>query len=108
MFSSKFSIFPLACCVGIPLLADVIPLTISQQVSVSGSASVCVTGCLDILSQSFGPTGQTNTFLPPTNLSVTGSVTESIPYGNYATSNADASQSPTITANSIQGSAREF
>jgi len=78
----KFSaIFLLACCFGIPLLAEVIPLTSSQQTSVSGGALAC-----DPLCQQFNYPGETDPGAYFSS-STSGSATDSFHY-RWATSSA--------------------
>ena len=92
----------LICWIRMPLGAEIAPISITQQVSVSGSALAC-----DPLCQEFGiappESGQTFSFsntnqnLPPTNLSVTGQVTDSDSFPGVfvrtASAYADANQS---------------
>jgi hypothetical protein len=88
-----------------------VPISIYQQVSVSGDAQACDPLCQIYAGggpdsgQIFSPPSQTNTQLPLTNLSVSGSVTDNDsrgPYVSTASANADASQSSTLNAGNIQ------
>lgn len=102
----------LLCSFGVPLAADIVPISIYQQVSVSGGAQACDPLCQMFgiggpdSGQSFSPPSQTNTQLPPANLYVSGSVTDSDSRGNgyvsTASANADASQWSTLNASNIQ------
>jgi len=102
----------LLCCFPMPLGADFVPVSISQQVSVSGSAQACDSQCqtyiLPVLypgqsdyGQSFSNT-QKN---PPEPLSISGGVTDTLGTGGLlrtASASADASQSVISAANSFK------
>ena len=84
--SGKFSALLLACLFGIPLDADVVPLTISQQASASGFAQACDPLCQlyhfpgqDDPGQSFS-SSQTNASLVTPSLFVSGSATDNFSF----------------------------
>jgi hypothetical protein len=102
--------FLLLCSIGIPrCLADIVPVSVSQQASVSGSATACDAGCQMLYglsggSQSFS-LADGNTTLPTTNISQSGSANGSIPFdpsipfsGRGASVDASASQTSDLTS----------
>ncbi len=109
MFVGILASLLLLCWIGMPLVADVVPVSISQQVSVSGSALACDPLCQEHFfisdpGQNFS-FAKTNILLPPTNHDVSGSATDTVGSGlndRTASVSADASQSAVSTANNIQ------
>jgi len=90
----------LICCFPMPLSADVLPVSISQQVSVSGTANACDPGCQMLYGVSDNGNSfslaNSNTVLPSQNLSQDGSAGDSAPYGGMASVDALASQTSTL------------
>ncbi len=97
----------LLCWIGMPQgLADVVvPISVSQQVSVSGTAYACDGGCemftgIQDNGSSFS-SGNANMLLPPVpSLSQDGNASDSIPLNSFfsRTASADASASQTFTS----------
>lgn len=88
-------------------LADVVPVSVFQQVSGSGNASACDGGCqmmygIQHVGSSFS-FQNANTTLPAANLNENGSATDFLNLGYSRTAEADASssQSPIITTASL-------
>ena len=105
--------FLLFCWIGIPQsFADIVPISVSQQVSVSGSATACDPGCemgygVQHDGQNFS-SANSNITLPTTNISQDGSVDDQFPLPFFdppiirdASVDASASQTSVLTSNNL-------
>lgn len=99
----------LLCWIGMPLGADIVPVSITQQVTVSGYALACDPLCQAAIgithsAQTFS-SSNTNLDLPSTNLSLTGQATDTNTdfFFRAATAEAGANQSSVaLTSSNIQ------
>lgn len=85
----------------VPCRADIVPVSVSQQLSVSGGVMICdpTTRCSDYVSNGFS-SSDSNALLPPKPLSVSGAA--SVAFDPWTLSgNASASQGLDVTPHSI-------